>query len=213
MGNIYQSDSMQDSSYVQKEAQYVMYIMHHKNYVKQAYEFLKNNKFDFSNIEEIDEEKFRETLINLEPEIKSHDMSKFSDEEFEPYRRNFYPTDEEKSVEDNEVLETVNKNFAEAWKHHYMFNDHHPEHWKHFLEDGQASEKELEIASPMPLSAILHMICDWTAMSYAKGHNNPVSWFNVKAKDEKKCMNPETLKLVSKLLEVLFDRQVITEEE
>jgi hypothetical protein len=51
----------------------------------------------------------------------------------------------------------------------------------------------------MTLRAIVHMICDWEAMSMAMG-TNTIDWFQNKADKEKEAMSPNTLKLVNEIL-------------
>ena len=99
-----------------------------------------------------------------------HDNSKFSKEEFEPYRRRFYPTSFEVRIDDNDY------EFNNAWKHHYMNNPHHPEFW--IDHDGMAMDMDDEY--------IVEMVMDWLAMSryfnsdmvewyYSEGKNNNFS--------------------------------------
>lgn len=91
--------------------------------------------------------------------IGSHDGSKYSDYEFEAYRKNFYPIDDEEKEENKEA-------FDEAWKHHYTVNNHHPEHWIN----------ELGNLEKMSVEAVLEMICDLSAMSLKFG-GNPFDYF------------------------------------
>ena len=74
-------------------------------------------------------------------QIELHDISKFSSEEFTQYRTKFFPTTEELSYV---------KDFDKAWKHHYTNNSHH---W-------ESATTEIDV---------VHMIIDWTAMSYKFG--------------------------------------------
>ena len=62
--------------------------------------------------------------------------------EFTQYRNKFFPIGE--STDQQKV------NFAVAWKHHYI-NNHH--HWETAIEKID----------------IVHMVIDWTAMSYKFG--------------------------------------------
>lgn len=77
----------------------------------------------------------------LHQAVRYHDISKFSVEEFTQYRNKFFPLiDDQSHVTD----------FEQAWKHHYIVNTHH---W-------ESATTELDV---------LHMIIDWTAMSYKFG--------------------------------------------
>ena len=79
-----------------------------------------------------------ETWHNIKFEISRHDLSKFSKDEFTQYRAKFFGVPEE----------TVGEaDFLAAWEHHKE-NNHH--HW-------DTAESECDI---------VHMIVDWTAMSY-----------------------------------------------
>ena len=74
-------------------------------------------------------------------QVKLHDISKFSAEEFTQYRNKFFPLiDDQSHVTD----------FDKAWEHHYLVNTHH---W-------ESATTELDI---------VHMVIDWTAMSYKFG--------------------------------------------
>ena len=56
----------------------------------------------------------------------------------------------------------------------------------------------------MPLFAIYHMICDWQAMSDAKG-NTVVQWYTTKADEEKASMTKNTREKVEYILSILYD--------
>jgi len=79
----------------------------------------------------------------LRYEIENHDLSKFSKEEFTQYRASFYPIsdEEKKSSKDNMNL---------AWEHHKESNHHHHETVVTYID-------------------LVHMIIDWTAMSFKFG--------------------------------------------
>lgn len=208
MGAIYTPDgTSQTDNFIEKESEYAMYVIHHKQNVKKAYEDIFLNKtYNLSSLG-ISSKQYRDTIDFLANEIRSHDNSKFSDNEFEGYRRYYYPTDDEKVHENEDSKATVETNYNEAWKHHYMYNDHHPEHWCWYLPDGQVVTTKLEVATKMPLQAVFHMICDWTGMSYAHNKKDPIDWYlSDDSSDERKCLNPETLKLVNDLLPILFGR-------
>ena len=134
---------------IKKQEEYMAYIKEHRENVKKAFKFfIENNKIMQSTNREIQEAVLYLKNNNI---IENHDNSKFSDEEFEPYRRYFYSINEieKKSAEED---------FNNAWKHHYEVNDHHPEHW---IKDNVVTE--------MTMSAIIEMICDWEAMAYKFG--------------------------------------------
>ena len=105
--------------------------------------------------------------------IANHDASKFSVEEFDPYRRQFYCSDEDfelsgfKLKEDFEI--SVKKDFDRAWTHHFSVNKHHPEYWCTNI-SGE------EVYSSMPTYAFVEMICDWISVSMTM-HNSTSQWW------------------------------------
>jgi hypothetical protein len=107
--------------------------------------------------------------------IKEHDESKYSEEEFEPYAQKWFG-DGEKSFE-----------YEEAWKHHWLYNEHHPEHW---------------LGEDMPYIYILEMICDWGSFSIDKGDLKELSdfYFNKAKDDPEKDLSEATKEIIEDLL-------------
>ena len=95
-----------------------------------------------------DDQEFYNKMIDR---IAAHDNSKFSEEEFEAYRKYFYPIDEKEKSE-------VKDAFDKAWQHHLECNDHH---WQHRKDSTEFTE-ETQLA-------ILENVCDWMAMGYVFG--------------------------------------------
>ena len=83
---------------------------------------------------------FYNTLLN---DVMNHDLSKFSKEEFTQYRDYFYPIGDKLSP-------LVEKEFKLAWGNHLKNNSHHHETLKNNVD-------------------VMHMVIDWTAMSYKFG--------------------------------------------
>lgn len=192
-----------DSDVVDQERVYIHYIMNHIKNVNLAFQqlFFNGNQYIPNGISE---EEYNEAINQLAKEITQHDMSKFSEEEFNSYRIYFYPTKEEKENMDSDVdfANEVNNNFDKAWKHHYQNNDHHTGYWISINEDGTQN------ITDMNLKAIIHMICDWCAMSYSKTQNfNPIEWYNTKADIEKSEMSAKTKELVDELLFLVFSEK------
>jgi hypothetical protein len=147
-----------------------------------------------------------EIINNLSTDILFHDASKFSDEEFIPYRMRFHKTEEEdkKYKEDAEYATMVEDAFQVAWEHHYQHNNHHTKFWMYDEVDGKLVKRD----SPKPMSvpAILHMICDWSAMSIKfQDTFSPISWY--KTCDEKFEMHPNTRKVCEYFLNILFNEK------
>ncbi len=167
---------------IQKEDEYIEYINNHITNVKKAYENLRSIETELmARVPEIN----YSNLHNTYQRIIVHDASKFSDEEFDAYRRHFH------SINDAEKKDSE-EDFKEAWKHHYVYNDHHPEHF---------NGKEM-----FPKEAVLEMICDWIAMGYnGKPTLSAYDWYyqNKDKDDTLKDMNKNTVELVEKILDVV----------
>lgn len=198
---------------------YLEYINEHRKNVEIAFRNLFFNPVRNLGESKIFELNFPwEKYINrLEEEIKNHDMSKYSDEEFYAYRAKFNQTEEEKYKYDNdeEYQKMVDEAFDIGWDHHFRFNYHHPKFWK-FVEilsmDGfgiplqvnynfGSENKEIRDMTPI---AICHMICDWEAMSI-KFSGSTVDWYINKADQERRDMSENTRKLVKQIMEYLYD--------
>ena len=91
-----------------------------------------------------------EKLKNI---IDNHDLSKFSDDEFEYYRQFYYPN---KNEIPNENLLNI------GWLHHQNNNKHHPEYWILRNNNNQT------IILDMDNYSIAEMLLDWEAVSIAK---------------------------------------------
>lgn len=107
--------------------------------------------------------------INAMFDVLTHDNSKLNPEEFEPYRKHFYPVEGE---EPDEI------GYEVAWETHYATNPHHWEY--HLNTDGTPA--------PIPKRDLLHLLVDWGAMSVFQ--NNMVSEWYFKNKDIK--LHPDT---------------------
>ena len=153
--------------------EYKNYIIEHKRRVSEFADWLKENCPEV--FEGVDLEAFDEV-------IKEHDQSKFGEEEFEPYAEKFYgPQDI-----NGKPLDYV-PGYDEAWTHHWMNNEHHPEHW--FGED-------------MPLIYILEMLCDWGSFSIDKGDLRELSkyYYDNARDDEEKNLSDNTKEIIEDIL-------------
>ena len=190
---------------------YMNYIDEHVNNVHKAFEKLFVNVPQERFIDGIHNNP--ELLKKLEEDIKHHDESKYSDKEFEGYRGKYNQTPDEKAITDEDLIRIRDLNAEEAWHHHYITNYHHPQFWLYVSIHGK-DEFGLPtywVGHPepnpepytMPLIAILHMICDWEAMSM-KFNTSTVKWWEEDSEDERKCMTQETIDKVNELLPLLF---------
>lgn len=93
--------------------------------------------------------------------IRKHDNSKFSKEEFNGYRQFFYPKKNEEK--DKEA-------FLMSWNYHQKRNPHHWEYWMYPKKSGETK------VFTMPLIYVIEMICDWISMS-VKADNLPSVWY------------------------------------
>ena len=143
------------------------YIEEHKANVSEFADWLKENLPEL--FENIDIELFDEM-------IKEHDDSKFSEEEFEPYAQKWF----------NNSGKTLE--YEEAWKHHWMNNEHHPEHW---------------LGEDMPYIYILEMICDWGSFSIKSGDFRELIdfYYNKARDDEEKNLSENTKTIIEEILE------------
>jgi len=175
-----------------KVNEYKKYIQTHVNNVIWAY----NNYFKPLEEENIDSTYFtphdlKIALINLDKSITNHDKSKYSIEEFDAYRRHFYPTDDEKA---EAGFSTKDKNdFEKAWTHHWKNNPHHPQYWQ---SNG--------VNHNMPLNYIIEMLCDWIAMGIYF-HSSTRDWYENSADKEKSYMSENTKKVVEEFLYDILD--------
>ena len=173
-----------------KEEEYLAYINEHCEFVKECFRelFLESEErlCGFSKPDAL-----REAIeVVRDTEIETHDHSKYSDEEFNAYRVKFFPTAYEKA---HEIPELQKQNFDEAWEHHYLNNSHHTKYWW----DANGIPQDME------LSAIVHMISDWAAMSKKFG-GTVTDWYWNDAEKERREMSDNTRKTVEELLEILF---------
>ena len=150
----------------QKELEYYNYCIDHIQNVQLAWSNIKKDSkcIDLiinSNLPgSIDKkENYPEFESTLDFQISSHDNSKFKDDEWDAYRKYFYPINEDEKI-------SASADFDFAWKHHYENNMHHWDHW-YFK----------NMTNLMPLSYIVEMCCDWIAMSMKFG-GTALDWYN-----------------------------------
>lgn len=155
----------------QKENEYQKYINEHIRNVNLAFEKYKFKLCKALNV----------SVYSLGENIQKHDLSKFSDEEFNPYRNWFYPClNEEKNKE----------SFDKAWEHHYLNNPHHPQYWvrENYIED-------------MPPIYLAEMLIDWEAMSMKFGGNTYDYYLKER---NKKPFSENTKKILDKVVKEIF---------
>jgi hypothetical protein len=148
------------------QKEYLEYINAHKERVEEFSKWLQEKCPDL--FENVDIDVFNDL-------IKEHDESKYSEEEFEPYAQRWFG-DKEKTPE-----------YEDAWVHHYMNNEHHPEFW---------------LGEDMPYIYILEMICDWGSFSIASGDFKELSdfYYTKAINDPKKNLSDNTKTIIEDIL-------------
>lgn len=161
----------------EKENEYMNYIIQHIQNVRKAAD------------EVIEKLSLPQDLAEqLRGRVIDHDQSKYSDEEFDAYRRYYH------SISDKEKNE-AEEDYKQAEQHHYDFNSHH---WNHYY------NKETREAAPIPDIDITEMLADWTGMGY-KFNSDAYTWYYNELKKDPKAivLHPETKEKVEKALELL----------
>lgn len=135
------------------------YIKNHKDNVYKGFQWLIKHLPDTFQNEEI--------TIKVEQNIKYHDESKFSEEEYEAYDNYFYGS----AVPDPDIVYEFNK----AWLHHIHNNPHHWQYWVLINDEPKEGETYLEI----PDEYIIEMICDWWSFSWKLNKLNEIfDWYD-----------------------------------
>lgn len=155
-----------------KELEYDDYIKNHLSNIKKASEIVKQKWIIGTNLERF--------LADYSVCCMSHDASKYSDEEFDAYRKHFH------SINDEEKKNSQ-KEFDKAWEHHYTNNKHHWEYWV---------DRSVGIAARIPMLYILEMITDWMAMSL-NFHTSLYDWYYT---NKEIILHPETKEIVEKFI-------------
>lgn len=183
MDNILQ-EANYNSQIIKKEEEYMEYIKDHVNNVHRAFENMYNIKDKFEDIDRYD---ILDAIESVKERglIDIHDESKYSDEEFNAYRKHFHSIDD-KEKDDSE------EDFELAWKHHYENNPHHPEYW---IKDGEPTD--------MGIDYIVEMACDWIAMSYSKG-GTALQYLNDNIEEKQKVMTENTMSILETILDTFY---------
>ena len=127
-----------------------------------------------------------ELVTRIDNQIMVHDRSKLDPAEFEPYRRKFYPVDDEDKISQKE--------FDIALNHHYYNNPHHPEYFQ--------LHPDHDIFNNTRIACTIEMICDW--MACGKDHcNTALDWYNSNA--DRFNFRPEIKEIVEKTLHEIYN--------
>lgn len=153
--NIINDPNVSEAQKVQ-EKKYKDYIDNHKKNVVETWEELKKKKVIHDYILKESQNENIDKIIDKK--VAMHDNSKYGEEEWEPYRKHFYPINKEEK-------KLSNKEFGNAWAHHKKNNTHHHEHWE-----------EINQNEKMPFTDVIEMCCDWISMSKVLG-GTALSWY------------------------------------
>lgn len=173
----------------EKTRAYKEYIEEHivnvqKSFIRYFIPLLSMNNLS----SKIADETLKNAIAKAKENIRTHDASKYSEEEFESYRYRFFPTDAEKN--DPNYAERCKNLFKIAWKHHYRNNKHHANYW---------TDDNLQPIADMPIEYIIEMVSDWLGMSITK-RTPTMEWYENDAQKEKSYMTPNTIAIVNELL-------------
>lgn len=130
---------------IQKFREYLDYIERHYQNVQGAWALIQ---------EKCDKAQFRflsdgKAFALIAQDVKYHDTSKLSAQEFTQYRQYFFPIEGEEKDE---------QAFQSAWEHHKQHNVHHWQHWTQKYQD-----------DPHADCYLVMMLVDWIAMSFEFG--------------------------------------------
>ena len=151
-------ESSQYNTVDEAEKAYDDYLTGHISNVSKALDVLLELNIDFINS---NEDKLRKI-------VSKHDASKYGKSEYEPYRKHFYP------INEDEKLET--EAFDKACSHHIKVNKHH---WQYWLDD------DGNLGIPDKDEYLLYTVerlCDWLAMS-GQREQVPNDWYNANRED------------------------------
>ena len=125
------------------QEKYKDYILQHQENVLSGYKWI------LENLPDVVLERDKPVIWN---NLTHHDLSKYSEDEFDAYAEHFYGRTQGK---EDDV------DFDYAWLHHIHHNPHHWQYWVIPAHD----EKEFKILD-MPYPTIIEMICDWWSFSF-----------------------------------------------
>ena len=183
--SLFLTEENHNNSIIEKEEEYMEYIRNHINNVIKVFEDMVENinKFDNKGYDDI-----VEAIKEAEYEgfVYRHDDSKYSDEEFNAYRRYWH------SINDQEK-EDSKEDFENAWKHHYTVNPHHPEYWL-----------KNNVPQPMELKYIVEMACDWIAMCMVKG-GTAIQYYLDNKEEKQKVIHQDSIEILEKILYTYYD--------
>ena len=140
------------------EINYKEYIDNHRANVLKAWTVMKSNPDCMDLISKNLKTSIESAIRLIDMLVEAHDLTKYGENEFHQYRKQFYPVSEEEK-------ESNKSDFDKAWEHHYTNNLHH---WDWWYKSGNVDN--------MKMPYVVEMVCDWEAMGYKFG-NTSKSWY------------------------------------
>lgn len=157
--------------------EYDNYLYKHKVFVCVGYYFLENLYSPNSS----GRTKFHCDLCMQQ--LFSHDESKTSTIEYNPYDKYFYSKDKKGKIDQKAIDE-----FNFAWNNHIHQNPHHWQYWVLINDDDGIK------ALPMPRRDILELLCDW--MSFDITPIEPYGTFRLNANNLKQYWKDHESKMI-----------------
>jgi len=185
----YNIKKIKDNRKIKKqEKNYKKYIKEHQDNIKKAFEEIKENPVIYQRYS-------GEILDALWARVLIHDESKYCDEEFIPYRKNFFPINPTEKEENK-------SDFDKAWEHHWKNNSHHWQYRKNKTSFDKDNKEEV--------LDVLENILDWIAMGY-KFNDRPYQYYENNKNNITLC--DDERKYLEDLIYNVIDIDYITKED
>ena len=187
---------------VNKTREYLDYVERHYDNVQKAFNKFTQRTCHKNFSKKYNGFSFRTKLYDdwnfacLQAIIKEHDLSKLDYIEFIPYRKNFYPINDEEKQRNKEV-------FKNAWEHHKENNSHH---WQSRI------GRHFERFSGFECSYYaIENAMDWIAMAY-EFNETPLNKYYLENKD-KIQLSDEDKYIIETVYEIMMDKDLEVADE
>lgn len=173
-----------------RDAMYNEYLDNHIGGVKRSYQEILRPYIMSSKTLTL------ELMNELDRQIDSHDQSKYSEEEWEPYLDHFYPTNTTEYTKDDDQN---SKAYDLAWLHHQKNNSHHWQYWILVKDSPKDGNKYVPIE--MDTFAVYEMLCDWSSFQYTRPGSTANQWY--KDNKDNMILHDNTRELIEEVLKDL----------
>jgi hypothetical protein len=171
-------------NYEQSKEIYKKYIDDHRANVKKAWDMFRIKLKGYKYLD-------NDFITNaIDTHINNHDLSKYGEDEFEPYRQKWYAYDGETT--DEAIYES-------AWQHH---KDNNPHHWEHWFNPKTQAFKLPNYGEAEKFTYLVEMLCDWIAMGMKDGNDDAMKWYQTN-KDIVRLPNGEQ-EMVEEMLNLYY---------